>query len=53
MSEVALSSTKKTGRSIWRVAALLAVAGLVMALALQLRARNPHSPHPAPRPILR
>jgi cytochrome c biogenesis protein CcmG/thiol:disulfide interchange protein DsbE len=44
MSEVALPSTKKTGRSIWRVVALLAVAGLVMALALQLRARNATQP---------
>jgi cytochrome c biogenesis protein CcmG/thiol:disulfide interchange protein DsbE len=44
MSEVALPSTKKTSRSIWRVIALLAVAGLVMVLALQLRARNATQP---------
>jgi cytochrome c biogenesis protein CcmG, thiol:disulfide interchange protein DsbE len=44
MSEVALPSTKKTGRSIWRVVALLVVAGLVIALALQLRARNATQP---------
>jgi len=44
MSEVALPSTKKTGRSIWRVVVLLAVVGLVIALALQLRARNATQP---------
>ena len=44
MSEAALPSTKKTGRSIWRVVALLVVVGLVLVLALQLRARNATQP---------
>jgi len=44
MSEVALPSTKKTGRTLWRIVALLAVVGLVIALALQLRARNVTQP---------
>ena len=44
MSEVALPSTKKTGRLIWRIVVLLAVVGLVIALALQLRARNTTQP---------
>jgi cytochrome c biogenesis protein CcmG/thiol:disulfide interchange protein DsbE len=44
MSEVASLSKKKTSRSIWRIVALLAVVGLVIALALQLRARNATQP---------
>ena len=44
MSEAASPSTKKTGRSIWRIVALLVVVGLVLVLALQLRARNATQP---------
>ena len=50
MSEIALPSTKKTVRSIWRVAALLVVVGLVLVLALQLRARNAPQPTSGPAP---
>jgi cytochrome c biogenesis protein CcmG, thiol:disulfide interchange protein DsbE len=44
MSEVTISPTKKTVSSIGRVVALLVVVGLVIALALQLRARNASQP---------
>jgi cytochrome c biogenesis protein CcmG/thiol:disulfide interchange protein DsbE len=44
MNGAALPSTKKRGRSIWRIVALLVVVGLVLALALQLRARNATQP---------
>jgi hypothetical protein len=44
MSETVVTTTPRTGSSIWRVAALLVVIGLVIVLALQLRARNATQP---------
>jgi cytochrome c biogenesis protein CcmG/thiol:disulfide interchange protein DsbE len=44
MSETAVTTTHKAGGSIWRVIALLVVVGLVLVLALQLRARNASQP---------
>ena len=44
MSETVVTTTPRTGSSIWRVIALLVVVGLVIVLALQLRARNATQP---------
>jgi cytochrome c biogenesis protein CcmG/thiol:disulfide interchange protein DsbE len=44
MSETAVITARKTGSSIWRAVALLVVVGLVIVLALQLRARNASQP---------
>jgi len=44
MTETVVTTTPRTGRSIWRVVALLVVVGLVIVLALQLRARNATQP---------
>ena len=44
MSETAMTTTHRTGSSIWRVIGLLIVVGLVIVLALQLRARNATQP---------
>jgi cytochrome c biogenesis protein CcmG/thiol:disulfide interchange protein DsbE len=49
MNETTLSSTKK-GIALGRVAALMAVAGLVIVLALALRARNATQPTSGPAP---
>jgi len=50
MSETAGITARKTGSSIWRAVALLAVVGLVIVLALQLRARNASRPTSGPAP---
>jgi len=44
MTETVVTTTPRTSSSIWRVVALLVVVGLVIVLALQLRARNATQP---------
>ncbi len=44
MSGTAVITSRKTVSSIWRAVALLGVVGLVIVLALQLRARNASQP---------
>ena len=53
MSQVAASTEKKSSVSIWSVVALLVVAGFVMVLAFQLRARNATQPTSGAAPDLR
>ncbi len=44
MSETTVSPARKPASSIWRIVALVVVAGLVLSLALALRARNATQP---------